>query len=172
MVEGGSNVVSEAEMLEAVYFGHAAMQPVIDLQIKLRETIGKPKRVIETVEKDQALIDKLEAEAADRIRETVLIPGKMDRYAALRTLKAEIFESLGGEYAERQAEVYGILGDIQKTVCRNLVLKEGRRIDGRKFDEVRPITCEAGLLPRPHGSTFHKGRNSGSGCSDHRFRPG
>jgi polyribonucleotide nucleotidyltransferase len=154
MVEGGGNIVSEAEMLEAVYFGHAAIQPVIDLQIKLRETIGKTKRTIEPVEKDQALIDRLETEAAARIREAVLIPGKMDRYAALRSLKAEIFESLGEEYAERQTEVYEILGDIQKTVCRNLVLKEGRRIDGRKFDEVRPITCEAGLLPRPHGSAL------------------
>jgi polyribonucleotide nucleotidyltransferase len=154
MVEGGGNIVSEKEMLDAVFFGHEAIQPVIDLQSKLKESIGKPKRVIVPPEKDQELIEKLENIAKTKIREAVLIPTKIERNTALRELKSEIFESLGEDYAERKSEVYDILNTIQKTVCRDLVLKEGRRIDGRKFDEVRPITCEAGLLPRPHGSAL------------------
>ncbi|MDM8536142.1 polyribonucleotide nucleotidyltransferase [Desulfobacterales bacterium HSG17] len=154
MVEGGSNVVSEKDMLDAIFFGHQAMQPVIDLQAELKESAGKPKQIIAPPEKDQELIDKLENIAATRIRETVLIPTKIERSTALRELKTEIFESLGEDYADRKKEIYGILGSIQKTICRNLVLKEGKRIDGRKFDEVRPIACEAGILPRPHGSAL------------------
>jgi len=154
MVEGGGDVVKEDEMLDAIFFGHQAMQSVIDLQVKLKESAGKTKRIIVPVGKDQELIDKLETIAGSRIRETVLIPTKVERGNALRELKTEIFESLGEDYADRRGEVYGILSSIQKTVCRNLVLKEGKRIDGRKFDEVRPIACEAGILPRPHGSAL------------------
>ncbi|GBC63919.1 polyribonucleotide nucleotidyltransferase [Desulfonema ishimotonii] len=154
MVEGGGNEVSEADMLDAIFFGHEAMQPLIDLQEKMKATVGKPKKAHEPPPKDEALIEKLGTLAADRIRETIVIPEKMPRYAALRALKAEIFEGLGEEYADRKGEVYDILSSLQKTASRNLILKEGRRIDGRKFDEVRPIACEAGVLPRPHGSAL------------------
>ncbi|OQY59535.1 MAG: polyribonucleotide nucleotidyltransferase [Desulfobacteraceae bacterium 4572_88] len=154
MVEGGGDVVSEADMLEAIFFGHEAMQPLIDLQLRLREAVGVPKRPFEPPEKDAELVQKLEALANDRVAEAIVIPGKMDRNSALRNVRSEIFEGLGEDYAERKAEVYGILHDIQKKICRDIVLKEGRRIDNRKFDEVRPIACEAGILPRPHGSAL------------------
>ena len=78
----------------------------------------------------------------------------MKRREALRTLKADIFEQLGEDYQDRKAEVYAIFKDIQKRISRDLILKEGRRIDHRQFDEIRPITCEAGILPRPHGSAL------------------
>jgi polyribonucleotide nucleotidyltransferase len=78
----------------------------------------------------------------------------MKRQKALRTLKADIFERLGEDYQDRKAEVYAILKDIQKRISRDLILKEGRRIDNRKFDEIRSITCEVGILPRPHGSAL------------------
>ena len=61
---------------------------------------------------------------------------------------------LGEAYADRRGEIYEIIGDLKKSVCRDLVLKANRRIDGRKFDEIRPITCEVGFLPRPHGSAL------------------
>jgi polyribonucleotide nucleotidyltransferase len=154
MVEGGGDIVSEQDMLEAIFFGHAAMQPVIELQEKLTEAEGKPKRPHAPAPKDPALVETLEARAAERIREAVLIPEKVKRYAALRELRASIMEELGEEYAERRAEVKEILHDIQHTLCRNLILKEGRRIDGRRMDEIRPITCEVGVLPRPHGSAL------------------
>jgi polyribonucleotide nucleotidyltransferase len=78
----------------------------------------------------------------------------MERQSAVRKVKNEIFESLGEAYADRGSEVFEILSDLQKTISRNLILKEGRRIDNRKFDEIRPITCEVGLLSRPHGSAL------------------
>ncbi|MBW2176467.1 MAG: polyribonucleotide nucleotidyltransferase [Deltaproteobacteria bacterium] len=154
MVEGGSNIVSEKEMLEAIFFGHEALKPIIDIQEKLRESVGKAKRSFAPPEKDEALVAKLTAEAEPRLREVIVIPEKMERYSAVRELKNSIFESLGEDYADRGGEVFEILGDLQKSISRNLVLKDGRRIDNRKFDEIRPINCEVGLLSRPHGSAL------------------
>jgi polyribonucleotide nucleotidyltransferase len=154
MVEGGANIVSEKDMLEAIYFGHRAIQPIIDMQLELKEACGVPKRAFAPPAKDPDLIRIVEEKAAAPFRNAVVIPAKVDRNNALHDLKNEIFGSLGETYADRRDEVYAILDELQKTVCRNLILKEGRRIDNRRFDEIRPITCEVGLLPRPHGSAL------------------
>ncbi len=154
MVEGGSQKASEKDMLDAIFFGHAAMQPIIAMQAELKEACGKEKREFVPPEKDADLAQLVESNAATAIREAVLIPDKMERYAALRKVKAEIFEGLGEDYADRKKEIYENLGDLQKSTCRNLILEEGRRIDNRAFDEIRPITCEVGVLPRPHGSAL------------------
>lgn len=154
MVEGGSRQASEKDMLDAIFFGHAAMQPIIAMQAELKAACGKEKREFHPPEKDADLVELVTARAATSIREAVLIPEKMPRYAALRKVKDDIFEGLGDDYAERKKEVYEILSDLQKSTCRNLILAEGRRIDNRAFDEIRPITCEVGILPRPHGSAL------------------
>lgn len=154
MVEGGSDVISEADMLEAIFFGHREMQPLIDLQEKLKESNGRPKREFTPPEKDPELVSNLNAEAAERMREAILTPEKTRRQDAVRELKAEIFAKLGDAYSDRKSEVYEIFKDIQKQISRDLILKENRRIDNRKFDEIRSITCEVGLLPRPHGSAL------------------
>lgn len=154
MVEGGSNVVGEADLLEAMFFGHREMQPLIDLQLKLKESTGVPKRAFSPPQKDPQLVDKLNAAATRPVREAILIPEKKSRQNALHELKAQIFADLGEAYSDRQKEVDAILDDLQKQITRNLILKENRRIDSRKFDEIRPITCEVGLLPRPHGSAL------------------
>ncbi len=154
MVEGGSNVVGEADLLEAMFFGHREMQSLIDLQSKLKESIGIPKRAFIAPQKDPALVDSLNAAAAERMREAILIPQKKSRQSALHELKAQVFDELGEAFSDRKNEVYAILDDLQRKISRNLILRENRRIDNRKFDEIRPITCEVGLLPRPHGSAL------------------
>jgi polyribonucleotide nucleotidyltransferase len=154
MVEGGAAVVPEKDMLEAVFFGHQALQPLIAIQEQLQAELGKPKRPFEPPAKDEALAAQLADAATERIARALTIPEKMARYSTLREVKAEIFESLGEEFAERKEEVYNLLGDIHKKIARNMILQEGRRIDGRKFDEIRPIACEVGVLPRPHGSAL------------------
>ncbi|MBW2432876.1 MAG: polyribonucleotide nucleotidyltransferase [Deltaproteobacteria bacterium] len=154
MVEGGGDVISEADMLEAIFFGHREMQPLIDLQLRLKETNGRPKRTFELPQKDPQLVDTLNETAAGKMREAILIPEKTKRQTAIRELKAKIFEGLGEDYEDRKSEVYDILNDLQKKISRDLILKENRRIDNRRFDEIRPITCEVGLLPRPHGSAL------------------
>lgn len=154
MVEGGGNMISETDMLDAIFFGHEAMQPIIDIQEKLKETNGVPKRTFVEATKDAELLEKVEAMAVSRLRDALLAPGKIERDIALHNVKSNLFQELGEEYADRKDEVYDIFDDIAKKCCRDFVLKENRRIDNRRFDEIRPITCEVGILPRPHGSTL------------------
>jgi polyribonucleotide nucleotidyltransferase len=154
MVEGGADVVSEADMLEAIFFGHQALQPLIDIQEQLKAAMGKEKRPFVPPAKDPALVETLSQQATAPLREALGIPEKMKRYEAVRTIKSQIIESLGEELADRREEAKAILGDLQKQICRDMILKEGRRIDNRRFDEIRPITCEVGVLPRPHGSAL------------------
>ena len=154
MVEGGGDVVGEADMLEAIFFGHKAIQPIIDIQEQLKAEIGKPKRPFTPPEKDPALVEMLREKATAPLHEALIVPEKMERYEAVRTVKSQIIESLGEEMADRRGEISAVLGDLQKQICRDMILKEGRRIDNRRFDEIRPITCEVGVLPRPHGSAL------------------
>jgi polyribonucleotide nucleotidyltransferase len=154
MVEGGGDVVSEKEMLDAIFFGHAELQPLIEIQEKLRETCGKAKRIFTPPETDDALVTVVHEAAAGTIREALAIPDKMPRYDAMRQVKKNLMESLGDDYAARAEEISKIFGDLKKSISRDIILKESRRIDNRKFDEVRPISCEVGLLSRPHGSAL------------------
>ena len=154
MVEGGGNIVSESDMLEAIFFGHKAMQPLLDMQVKLKEINGVPKRPFTPPQRDDELIEKIEPQVSPRIYEALMIPEKIKRSDALRIIKSDIFEQLGEDYVDRKSEVNNIFNDILKKISRDVVLKERRRIDNRKFDEIRPITCEVGILPRPHGSAL------------------
>ena len=154
MVEGGGDVVSEEEMLDAIFFGHEGLQPLIEIQEKLRETCGKPKRIFTPPETDEALVTVVHEAAAGTIREALAIPDKMPRYDAMRQVKMDLMESLGDDYAARAEEISKIFGDLKKSISRDIILKENSRIDHRKFDEVRPISCEVGLLSRPHGSAL------------------
>ena len=154
MVEGGCDIVTEADMLEAIFFGHQEMQPIIELQAQLREAKGVTKRPFVPPEKDEELAGKIEMEASVRISEALLILPKTERSVALHNIKVDVIEKLGPDYADRKGEVNAILKDVNRKIMRDLVLNEGRRIDNRKFDEVRPITCETGILPRTHGSAL------------------
>ncbi len=154
MVEGGGDIVTEADILEAIFFGHKEMQPIIELQAQLREANGAPKRPFVPPAKDEELAGKIEMEASLRISEALKILPKTERSVALHNIKVDIIEKLGPDYADRRGEVSAILKDLNRKIMRDLVLKEGRRIDNRKFDEVRHIACETGILPRCHGSAL------------------
>ena len=154
MVEGGGNVVSESDMLEAIFFGHKAMQPIIDMQLKLKEINGVAKRTFTPPQQDEALFQIIETKAASKIYSALLVPDKSHRNAALLQVKSEISEELEETYPDRQDEINAMLKDLLKRISRDIILKERRRIDNRKFDEIRPITCEVGILPRPHGSAL------------------
>ncbi len=177
MVEGESNIVSEADMLEAIYFGHEKMQPVLELQDKLKDIAGVCKRSFISPEKDMVLFEKIEQIVTSKIMEAIVIPDKMARSKALSIIKEEAIENLGSEYEERRDEVSGIYSEIKKKISRNLILKQNIRIDKRAFDEVRPISCETSILPRTHGSAlFTRGETQvlciltlGSGKSEQRI---
>jgi len=154
MVEGGGNIISEADMLEAIFFGHAALQPIIEIQEKLRLSNGVEKRPFVLPEKDKELVEKITLTTTPRLKDALGIPGKIERNKVLRDSKLAVIGEMGEEYADRKSEIYDIMDDVIKKICRDMALKEGRRIDNRRFDEIRPITCEVGLLPRPHGSAL------------------
>ncbi|MEE8399700.1 MAG: polyribonucleotide nucleotidyltransferase [Desulfobacterales bacterium] len=154
MVEGSAGQASEADMLEAIFHGHAAIQPIIEMQEELRASVGQEKRPFVPPEKDPALVEKVGTAATSRLQEAMLIPGKIDRGKALRKVKSEIVDELAAAGEDRNKEIRDIFDDIIKKICRGLALNEGRRIDNRRFDEVRPISCEVGVLPRPHGSAL------------------
>ena len=154
MVEGGCNIVSESDMLEAIFFGHQALQPLIDLQLKLKEINGVPKRPFVVLEKDEALVKKVEPVAYQRLYEAIQVSGKKHRNVAIRNAKSDILEELGENFSDRNDEIFDILDDIHRKISRDIILKEGRRIDNRKFDEIRPIACDVNILPRTHGSAL------------------
>jgi len=151
MVEGGANVVSEAEVLEAMFTAHEAMQPLIDLQERLAKAVGKPKRTVVAPKEDEALGKKVRDFALAGLQTALEEPGKQERYAALDAVRDGAVERFGEDGA-RAGEVKGIVEGTKKTVVRQAIVQKGRRIDGRGLKDVREITCEVGVLPRTHGS--------------------
>jgi len=154
MVEGGADIVNEADLLDAIYFGHDALLPLIAVQEKLKAAWGKPKREFALPQVDEELAAALGETVKAPLMEALVVQDKMERHAAIRQVKADMVEKFADGENDRTAEIKEICDTWQKKLSRQLVLEEKRRMDGRKFDEVRPITCEVGILPRPHGSAL------------------
>ena len=154
MVEGGASVVSEEDMLEAIFFGHAAVQPLIDAQIDLRQRAGIPKRDVPAPAVDEALTARVRELAHGKVKEAVRIKSKVERHTTIGQIMTHILADLGAEYEGREKEVKGLLGDLEYEIVREHILKDGMRIDGRDTTTIRPITTEVGLLPRVHGSAL------------------
>lgn len=154
MVEGGADIVSEKDMLDAIFFGHKEMQPLIDLQIQLKQDLGKKKRVFVPPVLDEDLAAKVIEYSKDKIHGQVQIKTKVERQQALSILKDEVVDHFCENYPEQTKEIKQAFEKCIKQVSRDIVLKENKRIDGRAFDEIRNIECEVGSLPRPHGSAL------------------
>jgi polyribonucleotide nucleotidyltransferase len=154
MVEGEADLVSEDEMLEAIFFGHQSLQPLIDLQLKLQEMVGKPKREFQAPEVDAALESRVTELAEARLIEAAKIREKQERYATIDQIKDEVKEALETDFEGRGGEISSILGSISKRVVRQMVVRNKVRIDGRDMKTIRPITSEIGTLPRAHGSAL------------------
>ncbi len=154
MVEGGANIVSEKDMLDAIFFGHEAMQPIIDLQVQLKEALGQEKRVFVPAVENEDLIAKVIEYSKDKIYKEVQIKTKIERQKALAALKDEVVAHFEADFPEDIKTIKGAFGKNVKKVSRDIVLNEDKRIDGRAFDEIRDITCEVGNLPMPHGSAL------------------
>lgn len=154
MVEAGSKFVSEDDMLDAIFFGHESLQPIIDMQLELREAAGKEKRNFISPERDGQLMAKVTELGETLMREALSQPDKTSRQKKKTEVTNSIMEALQAEYGERVGEIKEAIHDLERRLVRDMVLKEGRRIDGRSFTEVRPIECLVGVLPRVHGSAL------------------
>ncbi|ADW19053.1 polyribonucleotide nucleotidyltransferase [Desulfobulbus propionicus DSM 2032] len=154
MVEGKASEMAEDTVLEAIFFAHAGIQPLIDLQINLREQAGKAKREVVAPTVNQALKEKVEAVAASGMDEVVTTAEKMARAARYSKLKEEVLAQIDPELYQQPSEVTELLSGYKKQVMRDRIVGKGMRLDGRSFEDVRPISCEVGILPRAHGSAL------------------
>ena len=154
MVEGGAQLASEDDLIEAIFFAHEAIKPIIDAQEELRRLLGKPKRTFEAVEIDENLVRRVEELVGDGLAEVMTVAPKMERYGKRRVLKLDVLENLGEEFAGQEREAEAVFEKLEKKVVRKMMLDDKRRIDGRGFTEIRPVTCETGVLPRTHGSAL------------------
>src|SRR3989338_6059567 len=147
-------MVSEDDLLDAMMFAGKSMQGVIKLQKKMMEEIGKPKMKTPLINIDNALVSKVKDFADGKIKEALNIPSKQERYQRLSDISKELTEALKPNYKDREDEVTKLFEDLKYRILRESVLTTNTRIDGRGLVDIRPITCEIGLLPRTHGSAL------------------
>ncbi len=155
MVEAGAEEIAEAKVVEALAFAHEHIRSIVELQEQLVERIQPTKRTAPPKNIDPALEEEIRSGFAERLSEAMRTEGKLAASSAVAAFKAGIHESL----ADRSAEFDGLAGQVESIVksleeeiLRRAVLEEGRRLDGRAFDEIRDIDCQVSVLPRAHGS--------------------
>ncbi|BCS53448.1 polyribonucleotide nucleotidyltransferase [Geobacter sp. SVR] len=154
MVEGEAKFVSEADMLDAIFFAKEAMLPVIEAQEELQKKVGVAKRVVEPPVVNEALLARVRELAYNRIGEAVKIKSKQERHNQIDLIKTETIEALKEEFEGSAKQIKAFLGDFEYDRVRADVLDTGIRIDGRDTTTIRPIATEAGILPRTHGSAL------------------
>lgn len=166
MIEGEASEVSEAELIEAISFGHEAIKQLIALQQEIIDQVAKPKREVADPIEPEGLREKIEALAMDKIREANHIAIKEERRMRLDEIHEEVKTKLLEDEANEPYENYivGIMKKIEQQDMRQRILKENVRLDGRKTTEIRDITCEIDVLRRTHGSSlFTRGQTQALG---------
>ncbi|HNA26952.1 MAG TPA: polyribonucleotide nucleotidyltransferase [Nitrospira sp.] len=152
MVEAGANELPEATMLEAIELAHSEIKKIVAKIEELRALAGKPKRVVKQESIDAALAEQVRKLVAGPIREAILIPNKSARQERLDQVLAETLTALKSDEPNRDRHVKIIFHGLEYTEVRNMILEKRVRADGRGPADIRPITCEVGVLPRAHGS--------------------
>ena len=152
MVEAGANELSEEVVLDAILFGHAEIRRLVEFQNDIRSACGKEKIVPAIFAVSEELESKVRAYAEERLDAATRNSDKLARDADIAAIKAETVEHFIEEYPEAAKEISQILYKIEKGIVRHMITHEKIRPDGRALDEVRPVSCEVGILPRTHGS--------------------
>jgi polyribonucleotide nucleotidyltransferase len=154
MVESGAHELPEADMVRALAEGHAAIKRIVALQQELRARVGKPKRAVARKPLDPALRQEIESALAGPLLEAMRAPGKLASYAKMKEVRDAYLASIPEEQAEKRAAVAPAYDGLREKLLRTEILVNGRRLDGRRFDEIRPISSLVGVLPRTHGSAL------------------
>jgi polyribonucleotide nucleotidyltransferase len=154
MVEGGARMLPEEEILEGLFAGHQAIQPLLEAQEQLRRELGKTKRQVPLAELDAGIVRRVEELALAKLEQAIEIPEKQERYKRLAEIKGEAVTQVAAEFPGKDKHIKGAFDDLKRRVFRGLVIKRERRIDGRGLKDIRPITCEVEVLPRTHGSAL------------------
>lgn len=154
MVEGGGDNVPDEVMLEALFFGHAAMQPILALQEQLQAAVGKPKRAAAPAERDARLVARVNEVGTPLLRDALAETAKLERYAKFDAAKAAVLEQLAAEFPDQEKAISNAYGDLKHDAVRRMIVEEKKRLDARDLRTVRPISIDVGLLPRVHGSAL------------------
>lgn len=152
MVEAGGNEIPEDIMIDAIKYGFDECQKIIAFQEEAVAKFGKKKDVPVLYTVDSELEKDIKEFAHDMVKEAMYIMNKDERNAAIDVVNEKVNEEFGEKYADKSGDIKEVLYTMQKKVVRNMLLKDKRRPDGRAFDQVRPLGCEVGILPRTHGT--------------------
>ncbi|MDE3117612.1 MAG: polyribonucleotide nucleotidyltransferase [Nitrospirota bacterium] len=154
MVEGGANELPDALMIDAIEAAHAEIKRIVASINELRGRVNRPKRTVKMEEIAPALSAAVKDRVANLIREAILIPNKTARQERLDIIKDEAVKALGGEDVNTQRQVKLVFHSLEYSEVRDMILEKKVRADGRGPSDIRPITCEVGILPRTHGSAL------------------
>jgi polyribonucleotide nucleotidyltransferase len=157
MYEGSAKEITEADFGEALKYAQEVIQPLIAAQKELAAQAGKPKRVIPLKIVPEEILAEAKSLAGDRFVPALLTPGKLNRENACKAIQDEVGAKLVEKFGAEKVTPF-VINDafyyIQKEAVRKLILESGKRLDGRNFEQVRPIISEVGILPRAHGSAL------------------
>ncbi len=162
MVEAGAKEVSEELMLEALMFGHEAIKELIDFQLEIIKEVGKPKMEYEVLNIEDELKAEIRNLVLDDLNKAMRIKGKLEKYEAIDKVKEDVvkkYETENSNLSESElneliTKVKLVLEEAEYEIFRQIVVKEHTRADGRKMDEIRPLSTDIDLLPRTHGSAL------------------
>lgn len=152
MIEAGANEVPDDQMLDAIAKGHEEIKKIVGFISGIQKEIGKKKFEFESQEVDHDMFDAIYNFASDKIKYALDTNDKNIREARLAPVIEEIHAEFDEKYPEKTAMIDECIYKLQKTIVRRWLLDEGKRVDGRRLDEIRPLASEVDVLPRVHGS--------------------
>lgn len=156
MVEAGADEVPEDVMLDAIFYAHEEIKKIVRFINEIVEEVGKEKMEVELVKAPADLEAAVRAFATEKIDSAIRTAEKLERLDKIDAVENETKERFEEEFPESEKDISGLIFTITKECMRAMILDEGVRIDDRKLDEVRPIWCETGVLPRVHGTGLFK----------------
>jgi polyribonucleotide nucleotidyltransferase len=166
MVEGEAQEISEAEMVAALRFGHEVARQLIQVQKAVAAECAKPKREITAVTMPAGLEARVAAMVTDKLRQLLREPEKQKRNDSLKQLRDETIAALETEYPDGENFIAGFFYKIDKQIVREMIVNENRRLDDRRPQDIRAISCEVSVLPRVHGSClFTRGQTQALGVT-------
>lgn len=151
MIEAGADEISDELMLEAIAKGHEEIKKMVSFINDIKAEIGKPKFEFQSMEISHEIMDDVEALVGEKVKVALDTDDKNVRDARMQPITDEVLETLSEKYPELADIIGEVMYKLQKKIVRNW-LYEGKRVDGRGIDEIRPLAAEVGLLPRVHGS--------------------
>lgn len=165
MVEAGAKEISEETMLDAIWFAHDKIKELVEFQEKIVAEVGKVKMEVPVYVPPAELVEEIEAYGAQMLKDALMDANKLEREENVAKAKAQIAEVFMEKYPENGADVAYITQKLVKKIVRRTISVDKIRPDGRQLEEVRPVTCRVGLLPRVHGSgLFTRGQTQILNC--------